>query len=374
MSTAAFAFDPYREWLGIDPHEQPADFYRLLGVARFETDLSRIAAAADQRMALVRSFQTGPRGVYTQRLLNELSSARLALLSPSSKAAYDTALAQHLAARISPSAHAMQPSALAGPAVLTFGLGQTAIPPAPPVLPPPPPAAPAIALRVNAATDALSPESIKPVPWWRPLVVLIGIPLVVLAAVIAWGVSRPYFEGPPIELSEGSAETVVGEDPAPEPPSQPQSKPIVLMQEGSGEVVFSSPTAALTGAVELKVAGTEEVLTNWSTAEDAAEWHFKVVKPGFFQAEIVYATVPEATGAGLELVVDERVTKVDLRASGGLDHFITDTETVLVSSTAEQTLTIRPLGQPAGHWLILRSVRFIPPDRARPEPGEAAAP
>ena len=47
MSTAAPPFDPYREWLGIEPHEQPADFYRLIGIARFEADLGRIAAAAD---------------------------------------------------------------------------------------------------------------------------------------------------------------------------------------------------------------------------------------------------------------------------------------------------------------------------------------
>jgi hypothetical protein len=46
-------------------------------------------------MALVRSFQTGPRGVYTQRLLNELAAARITLLSPANKAAYDAALARH---------------------------------------------------------------------------------------------------------------------------------------------------------------------------------------------------------------------------------------------------------------------------------------
>ena len=37
-------FDPYHKWLGIRPEEQPANYYRLL---------------ADQRMAHIRSFQTG---------------------------------------------------------------------------------------------------------------------------------------------------------------------------------------------------------------------------------------------------------------------------------------------------------------------------
>jgi hypothetical protein len=242
-------------------------------------------------------------------------------------------------------------------------------------LPPPPPAAPAIALRVEDAADAFPPEPIKPVPWWRPLVVLIGVPLVVLAAVIAWGVSRPYFEGPSV-TSGGENATADGGDtePAPEPLPKPPPKPIVLLQEGSGEVVFSPATAKLAGAVELKVAGTEEVLTNWSTAEDAAAWRFKVVKPGFFQVQIAYATILEASGAGLELVVGERTTTVDLRSSGGLDKFISDTETLLVSTTAEQTLVIRPIRQPAGHWLVLRSVRFIPPDRPRPAADDAVPP
>ena len=71
MSLATSEFDPYQQWLGIAPHERPADHYRLLGLPRFETDVERIARAADERMALVRSYQTGPRGS-----LMAMSSAR----------------------------------------------------------------------------------------------------------------------------------------------------------------------------------------------------------------------------------------------------------------------------------------------------------
>ena len=56
---SAKTFDPYHKWLGIRPEEQPANHYRLLGVVLFEDDLDAIASAADQRMAHVRSFQTG---------------------------------------------------------------------------------------------------------------------------------------------------------------------------------------------------------------------------------------------------------------------------------------------------------------------------
>jgi hypothetical protein len=362
MSTAAPPFDPYREWLGIQPHEQPADFYRLLGVARFEMDMARLATAADQRMALVRSFQTGPRGMYTQRLLNELSTARIALLSPASKSLYDSALAQHLAARIGPSASSVPVTG--GASILTFGVGQS-VPAAPPVLPPaPPPASPRLSLQIESPVDDQPPELIKPQAWWRPLVTLIGVPLIVLAAVLAWGLARPYFGRQTTgdaESTETTDEGSRGTPPAPVKPPPP--KKIVLSQEGSGEVVFSPATATLSGAVELQVKGTQEVLANWTTASDSAQWHFKLVKPGFFHAEVVYATVPEAAGASLELVVGERTTAIDLRSSGGLDQFITDAETLVVPTSGEQMLTVRPVRQPSGPWLVLRSVRLIPPDR-----------
>src|SRR4029078_4091697 len=74
----------------------PIHHYTLLGLPPFEADPNRIAAAADERMRHVRQFQAGPRGSYTQRLLNELATARICLLSPASKALYDQQLQQYL--------------------------------------------------------------------------------------------------------------------------------------------------------------------------------------------------------------------------------------------------------------------------------------
>jgi hypothetical protein len=85
-------FDPYYTWLGIPPSEQPADYYRLLGVKQFEENREVISNAADQRMAHVRSFQNGPAARDSQRVLNDLSKAAGCLLNPRRKAMYD----QHL--------------------------------------------------------------------------------------------------------------------------------------------------------------------------------------------------------------------------------------------------------------------------------------
>jgi len=86
------SFDPYSQWLGIEPHEMPVDHYRMLDIGRFESDPAVISAAADRRMSHVRTYQTGPRAAYTQKLLNELSAARVCLLNPGAKASYDQVL------------------------------------------------------------------------------------------------------------------------------------------------------------------------------------------------------------------------------------------------------------------------------------------
>jgi hypothetical protein len=85
-------FDPYHKWLGISPREQPPTHYRLLGIEPFEPDPDVISNAADQRMTHIRSLQSGQRAALSQKLLNEISAARLCLLDPQAKAAYDATL------------------------------------------------------------------------------------------------------------------------------------------------------------------------------------------------------------------------------------------------------------------------------------------
>ncbi len=91
-------FDPYYQWLGISPKHQPPNHYRLLGLELFESNADVISTAADQRMAHVRSFQTGRRSTQSQKILNELSTARRCLLNAAAKGEYDTQLRARLAA------------------------------------------------------------------------------------------------------------------------------------------------------------------------------------------------------------------------------------------------------------------------------------
>ena len=85
-------FDPYHKWLGIPPHDQPADHYRLLGIERFENDVDVISLATDQRMSFLRTFQTGDRGKLSQKILGEVAEAKICLLNEDQKAQYDAQL------------------------------------------------------------------------------------------------------------------------------------------------------------------------------------------------------------------------------------------------------------------------------------------
>jgi hypothetical protein len=103
------AFDPYYKWLGIRPEEQPPHHYRLLALSLFEADEDVIASAADQRMAHLRGMQTGKHAALSQRLLNEISAAKICLLNADKKAVYD----RQLRAKTAVAAPAPAPAVLA---------------------------------------------------------------------------------------------------------------------------------------------------------------------------------------------------------------------------------------------------------------------
>jgi tRNA A-37 threonylcarbamoyl transferase component Bud32 len=100
------AFDPYYQWLGIAQKDQPPNHYRLLGIERSEENPHVIDSAAEQRTTYLRTFQIGKYSELSQRLLNEVAKAKVCLLNPAKKAAYDARLKQQ-----SPSAQAAPPSA-----------------------------------------------------------------------------------------------------------------------------------------------------------------------------------------------------------------------------------------------------------------------
>jgi hypothetical protein len=323
-------FDPYREWLGLES-PQPLNHYQLLGVAEFEPDMQCIVAAADTRMAQVRTYQTGPRGKYTQKILNELASAKLCLVDPKSRAAYDAAL---LKAR-TPFATLAPPLSIA----------------APPVSPPPgylrPPQPPA------SGHEQEVDDGLAATRWWLPLGIffaLVIVGTVVVGAIFLW--RRP----PP---SKVIVQTPVEETTPMEPTvdDAPLEGAELVFQEASGDLNLPTGVAELLGGVQREERGGETLLTTWSDPEAAARWRFKLVKPAIFQVQLVYAA--QATGAAQwALAVGEDVKVRDISPGETTDKFVTDEFFWKISQAGEQELTLRAVHFPSDGKLLLKSIRF----------------
>lgn len=82
------------ELLGIAPSQQPADYYQLLGLARYESEPVVIENAADCRMAFVRQLAAGPYQKISQELLNLLAEARVCLTNRATREQYNRGLEQ----------------------------------------------------------------------------------------------------------------------------------------------------------------------------------------------------------------------------------------------------------------------------------------
>lgn len=85
-------FDPYYQWLAIPEDVRPPNHYQLLGLQMFEANALVIENAADARMRHLSSYAIGPHAAISQRLMTEISAARVCLCDEARKAAYDEGL------------------------------------------------------------------------------------------------------------------------------------------------------------------------------------------------------------------------------------------------------------------------------------------
>jgi hypothetical protein len=73
-------FDPYHKWLGIPTAGKPPTHYRLLGLQPFESDPEVISGAVMRQTAHLKTYQLGQHAGLTQKLLTEVSAAKVCLL------------------------------------------------------------------------------------------------------------------------------------------------------------------------------------------------------------------------------------------------------------------------------------------------------
>lgn len=167
-------FDPYQQWLGIPLEEQPPHYYRLLGVALFESNRDRIEAAAARQAALLRNFLSGATAELAKKLLSEVTAARACLLNPATRAVYDQQLKRYLENR--------------PPEPKQYAAG----PVPPPVITPELAAAQTVVLERSDAPAEPSPEMLRKQREAQRLA-LVGIMcagLLLIAAVVVWQSTR----------------------------------------------------------------------------------------------------------------------------------------------------------------------------------------
>lgn len=186
--TMADSFDPYHKWLGIPPKDQPPNHYRLLAIELFESDPDVIESAADQRMAHVRTFQAGQNSALSQRILNELSAAKICLINTQKKSDYDRQLRRD-AVPPAVATQRMRDGEIEGPS--------GGHPPLHPSVPPSLPLA--------------SGPSPRPLPQAKPLPVQPPVPVVVASSTSTSGIhrrtarKRPAWQQPAVLAGAGAA-------------------------------------------------------------------------------------------------------------------------------------------------------------------------
>jgi hypothetical protein len=178
----------------------------------------------------------------------------------------------------------------------------------------------------------------------------------------------------------GSAAVVAAEHSEPEPTDDATVKqssriltspPTLILQEASGDVVLSPSTAGTAGNLALETRGTENVLVGWSSADDLAQWNFRLIKPGFFHLHVTYAADEAAAGTRFEVLMDGQQKTFDL-APTPPGEFRTDVVTIALRKSGQHSFVLRPTGDVAGS-VVLKTLRLAPVGAAA-ESGGVPAP
>ncbi|HEY1065296.1 MAG TPA: RDD family protein [Pirellulales bacterium] len=85
-------FDPYLEWFGIAVDQRPPTHYQMLNLPAFESNPQTIESQAQLVLGFLQQQTSGPNSREAQQLIARIQQARVDLLDPNRKAAYDNAL------------------------------------------------------------------------------------------------------------------------------------------------------------------------------------------------------------------------------------------------------------------------------------------
>lgn len=334
-------FDPYVEWLDIDPALCPPNYYDLLGVMPFEDDRQLIEQAFELRLAHVRSFQTGPRGKFTQDLLNELAQARLCLLNTDARQIYDDSLRQ---GKVKPP---VEIANLFGEAV-------------PPIVDDP------ITLPGSESANKQSTSSNNPLAGRLPLVYVAGCIVLVFGI---WGIAKWARSTKTADASSnGSSEN--GEVKNSDAGAQPlvPKKNIINEVEvdkgilpGANNSYMFSPSNATLDKPHPAVIDTSDgqLLDQWQPVKSKPRWEFWINAPGHYEAIISYNATTNESFSRIVVEADDKFRKsVKMRTADEMDFFFEEEVVILFREKGAHKLHFSVEGVPGN--FRLKSITLRP--------------
>jgi hypothetical protein len=349
------SFDPYFKWLGISPADQPPTHYRLLGLDAFTSDEDVISNAADRQMMMIRTFQTGPYGDLSQRLLSELATARSCLLDSHTRDDYDRQLKARTGtpqrANISRETFvASTPPSPAGAVAADSAPNRLAVPMTPPVVA----SRPAQSVGFGVEPTATSPEIVRQrkklpiakrmgarqnsnVVFW---VVGIGLGgLLLFTVILLFRLAGGGAATEPNNLPDGSNESAASVDESAGPSSTDDQRGSLSSSIDNWNVVGSRDWQFDNGEIstELEMQPGSWLMSRGKYGDCSITFEYVLQSDG---AGGVYVRVPsDATwpwNQGLEIHLR------DDRAASGLDHESTGS---IWHRTPPNRIASRPIGQ-----------------------------
>ena len=346
-------FNPYLEWLHIPLSDQPPNYYSLLGIAFQESDPDVIVAAADSRMAKVRSVQSGPRGQYTKALLNELSQAKLCLLDPQEKWKYDSqfggasmlpdAAASDIPRQLEVKTDSAATNVNFAPAIST-GEAEKVIMDGAPVK--------------SEEKDVQSGKRYIKVP----LYVFAGF-WVLTIAIGVWGLGRFFMSLGQKERDAQIRRQQESDKLAIEAKKKP-TKPVMVgtfvsTDSSNNYLLLPKNALKLKGSVSREMIAGEPALTDWKETDEAL-WQVKVKVPSSFKAEITYLANNVGEESKLIFYAEDRKKVLFLRETGE-NEFVT--YTFYVFFPKEMDIVTRLVAKDVSGDIAVRSIRIFPRTR-----------
>lgn len=228
----ADAHNFYRAWLGVTSESLPPTHYELLGLTAERCDAQSIAEGFRRQMSRLNPHLSGEHAATAQRIASELAHARVVLLTPTTKRAYDAELvARRQKVSVAPPASA---SAAATTAGSLAGGADDLLPPQAAPLPALVPAAPVVP--VPAPTTIMPPANQPPPPMApAPYAAIPGTAVPGVAGYIqpggyAQGAGQAYVPGATPAMAPGGYQPTPGYavgQPYPAPGGFPAPQPVL---------------------------------------------------------------------------------------------------------------------------------------------------